>query len=299
MASSTVRKRVSHWPIRSRSSGQFSRRATGEARPEIDGAHHLEGQVSAADLVHTHAGARRAHLLASVQPGGEGHIVGRDQSLEHGDVEPRARTRSRAPPQGGHDGAKGVGSREHVGGLEVGGSRRGQVALLQVHEAGGGVDDVGEGRPLAPRARLAEAGDGAVDEIGLDGGERRVVDAQALGHPGGKILHGHVGLPREIADDVARLRAPEIEPHALLADIDPREIRALIVAARVELEVALAHVVAAPRTLDLDHAGAEVGEEARAVGPGEHAREVEDEEIGKRSGRVGHRASIPEGRERV
>jgi len=116
-----------------------------------------------------------------------------------------------------------------------------------------------------------------------------------LATPGGEVLHGHVGLPGEVADDLACLGPTEIEADALLAHVDPREVRALIVAARVELEMALAHVVAAALALDLDHARAEIGQETRAIRPGEHAGEVEDDEICEWRHRIGHRASIAEG----
>src|SRR6266446_4060761 len=79
----------------------------------------------------------------------------------------------------------------------------------------------------------------------------------------------------------------EIERHAALAHVDAHEVRRLILAPGLELDVAAARVVAlAP--LDLDDVGAEVGEQARAVRAREHAREVEDPEAGERSGRIGH-----------
>ena len=58
----------------------------------------------------------------------------------------------------------------------------------------------------------------------------------------------------------------------------------------LELEMVLPHVVALAGPLDLDHARAEVGEQPRAVGAGEHAGEIEDDEIGQ--GQVGERAGL-------
>src|SRR5207245_1956330 len=198
-----------------------------------------------------------------------------------GDVEPRARARPRAPPQRGQDGPEGMRAREHVGRLQARGPRRGQLPLLEVHETRGGLDDVGEGGALAPRSRLAKAGDGAVHEVGSRDHQRRVVAAEPRGHAGREVLHGHVGHAREVEEDPARLRAAKIEPETLLADVDAGEVRALIVPAWLELQVPLAHVIAAGRPLDLDDARAEVGEEPCAVRSGEHAREVEDDEAGE------------------
>src|SRR2546428_371389 len=92
-----------------------------------------------------------------------------------------------------------------------------------------------------------------------------------------------------------RHRAAKIEPETLLADVDAGEVRALIVPAGLELQVPLAHVIAAGRPLDLDDARAEVGEEPCAVRSGEHAREVEDDEAGEGSSLVTHRRSIARG----
>ena len=56
------------------------------------------------------------------------------------------------------------------------------------------------------------------------------------------------------------------------------------------------HVVALAGPLDLDHARAQVGEQPRAVGAGEHAGEIEDDQIGQGQIDSGpgsaHRASI-------
>ncbi len=149
-----------------------------------------------------------------------------------------------------------------------------------------------EGGALAPRSSLAEAGDGAVDEVRLAGGEALVVDAETRGDAGGEVLDGDVGLPRQVPDYLARLGPSEVEPEAFLPDVDPGEVAALVVAPRLELEVSLAHVVAAARALDLDDARAEIGEEARAVRTGEDAREIEDHEVREGCDGVGHRGSI-------
>ena len=209
----------------------------------------------------------------------------------------RKAPRPGAPPaqEGGQDGGGGVVGGEDVGGLEVRGPRRGLIALLEVHEAGDGVDDVGECRPEPPRAGLAEARDGAVDDVGLDRAHRLVVAAEPADDAGHEVLDEDVGPAGEVEQDLAAPRAREIEAHALLARVHPREVRALVVAARLELMRAPAHLVALARTLHLDDAGAEVGEEARAIGTGEDAGEIEDDQAVERQRVVAHRRSIATG----
>src|SRR5207249_3064956 len=68
---------------------------------------------------------------------------------------------------------------------------------------------------------------------------------------------------------------------------DAREVRALVVAARLELVRVLARLFAGARALDLDHPRAHVGEEPRAVRPREDAGEVENHEAAQRERVVG------------
>ena len=145
----------------------------------------------------------------------------------------------------------------------------GASPLLEVHHPRRGIDDVGEGGPTAPGAGLAEAGDGAIDEVGLHRRQRRPVAAQPRDHSWDEVLHRDVGAAREVLHHLARGRMAQIEGHALLAGIDAREVGALVVAALLELEMRPAHLVALAGTLDLDHARAEIGEQASAIGAGE------------------------------
>jgi len=150
-------------------------------------------------------------------------------------------------------------------------------------------DDVMEGRLQTQRAALAEAGDGAVHEIGLHRRQRRVVTAELRDDAGQEVLDHDVGGSRQVRDDLAGLRVREVERQARLARVDPDEVRALIGAAGFDLGVAAPGVVALARALDLDHARAEIREQARAVGAGQHAREIENGETGeKRFVRAGH-----------
>ena len=67
----------------------------------------------------------------------------------------------------------------------------------------------------------------------------------------------------------------QVEGDRALARIDAHEVAALVAPLWVKLERRGPHVVAT-RPLDLDDAGAQVGEKPSAVRTGEDAREVED-----------------------
>jgi len=128
---------------------------------------------------------------------------------------------------------------------------------------------------------LAEAGDRAVHEPGLHGRERGVVAAKLRDDARQEVLDHHVGGAREVQHDLAGLGMREVERQARLAGVDPDEIRGLVGAPLFHLSVPAPGVVAFARALDLDHPSAEIGEQARAVRAGQHAREVEDGDAGK------------------
>ena len=148
-----------------------------------------------------------------------------------------------------------------------------------------------EGGAEPPGAGLAEARDRAVHEVRLHRGERLVVGAEARGDAGREVLDDDVGCPRQVEHDRAGLGAGEVEADALFARIAAHEVGALVLAVCLELMRSTAHLVAASGLLDLDDARAEIGEEARAIRPREHAREVEDDEAGQQWV-GGHRRSI-------
>jgi hypothetical protein len=267
-----------------------------EPRPELRRPDRLHRHVAAADPVHDHARARAAIFLPVVQHAAVVDVLRADEALEHRDVEVGAPARPRAPPEGGQDRPEGVGAREHVGRLKISGPRRRVGLLLQVHDAGHRVDDVVEGRLVAQGPALAEAGDGAVHEVGLHRRERGVVASELRDDAGQEILDDDVGGPRQVEQDLARLRMREVEREARLARVDPDEVRGLVSPSRFHLGVAAPRVVAFARALDLDHARAQVGEQSRAIRTGQHTREIENGEAGEqRVVRAGHGRSPTRG----
>jgi hypothetical protein len=97
-----------------------------------------------------------------------------------------------------------------------------------------------------------------------------------------KFLDHHVGVRGQILHDGLPLGPGEIDADALLAGVDPGEIAGLVAAAGLELHIVAPHVVALALALDLDHAGAQITEQARAVGSGQDAGQIQDEDAGQR-----------------
>ena len=262
--------------------------------PELRPADGLHREVPARERVDHHAGARPGIGVAAVDNGAVGDVLGGDHRLQHRHVQVRPAAGAPVAEQRGQDGAEGVRAGQHVGRLQVAHRRRRARLLLHVHDAGHRVDDVVERGRIAQRAGLAEAGDRAVDDVGLHARERGVIDAQPRGHAGHEVLDRHVGLAREVQRHLAPARVAEIEPDALLAHVDAHEVRGLVEPTLLELDVPPARFVPFAGPLDLEHARAEVGQQACAVGPCQHAGEVEDGETVEQPGRVSHGRDPPE-----
>jgi hypothetical protein len=141
---------------------------------------------------------------------------------------------------------------------------------------------LGESRARAPRARLPEARDRAVDEIGLQRAECRVVALKSSHDPGHEVLDDHIGLLGQVLHDRLALGPREVDADALLAGVHPGEVAALIGPAGLELQIVAPHVVALALALDLDDAGAQIAEQARAVGSGQDAGQIQDGDAGQR-----------------
>src|SRR5262245_39479340 len=141
------------------------------------------------------------------------------------------------------------------------------------------------------RPGLAEAGDGAIDDTGVDRPDRLIVEAVALEIADLVILHENVAALGDVANDLLPLGACDVDGDRLLVAVGA-EIEGIVVvrlACRV-FQVRRAKgagVVAAAGALDLDHLGAEIGQHLCRQRASKHAREVENLDAGKRQGRHG------------
>src|ERR1019366_4328529 len=92
-----------------------------------------------------------------------------------------------------------------------------------------------------------------IDEARVEGRERRVTQAEALHRPALEVLAEYIGAGDELQDDLAAARIARIDCEAPLVAIEEGEESG----AHAEQP---SRVVAGQR-LDLDHVGAEVGED--------------------------------------
>ena len=177
----------------------------------------------------------------------------------------------------------------------------GQVVALagDAHQPGHPLDHEVVAGPLAVRAGLAEAGDRAVDEPRVD--LLQVVVAEPVAGEVAElvVLEQHVATRRELAHHALPGGLREIDGDRLLAPVGAGEVRRLgrLLAARIlqPRRAERARVVPLLRTLDLDHLRAEVGEVLPGPRRGEHAREIEDADVGQRTG---HDGNLSDGVER-
>ena len=221
------------------------------------------------------------------RPGGEivRALVGEhgDQRIEQRQVEMLADAALGAMRKRGAYGDAGVHAGDQVGDRDprlLRAAARPVVALAgDAHQAAHALDHEVVPRPLAPRPGMAEAGDRAIDEAGVDLLQLRVAEAVAIEVAEFEVLQQHVAARGELARDRLPLRVREIQRERFLAAVGAGEIgRFAGVAALRVLEPRRAEgarVVTLFRPLDLDHLGAEVGEVLRRPRTREHTRQVE------------------------
>ena len=200
-----------------------------------------------------------------------------EDAVAHGDIDglPAARVLAReeggADGEGGHEPAAGeVG--EQVDGDGGGGPG---AAYDAERAADGDVVDV-VAHEVAVGAGLAEAGEGAVDDAGVDRGDGLVVDAEAVHDARAEALKDDIGATDELVKDLAGGLVLQVEGDGALAAaegvVGGGAFRSLGVGGRAGAELG----GDAGNGLDEGDIGAEVGEEHGAVGAGREAGEIED-----------------------
>ena len=107
--------------------------------------------------------------------------------------------------------------------------------------------------------------------------------------PGRKFSTSTSARSSNCLEDPAPLGVLQIERQTLLVPVDAEEVRAFFTD---EGRSPPARVVAAAGLLDLDDPRAHVGEQHRAVGPGQHARQIDDEQPVQRWRGIGHRSRV-------
>ena len=193
----------------------------------------------------------------------------RDLTVEQRQVDVGALTRSLAAEQRARDGERAEQCPCEVGHRQAHARRSSARLAGDGHRAAHRLQRQIEGRPVAIRPVLPVGRDGADDDSLIERPELRVREAHALHDPRPEVLPDDVGLTHEVVEDFAAPVAREIERQRLLVPVDREEVRRLAVGQ--ERRAHHAHRIAAVRILDLDHLGAHVGEQHRAIGAREHA----------------------------
>ena len=213
-----------------------------------------------------------------------GRLIGQHGRLnvEQGDVDVLALARRPRVPQGRQDGVGGVQAGEQIDDrhpdLHRLGARRAVRLAGDGHQPAHGLDHIVVARPVRVRPVLAEAGDGAIDQLRIDRRQRGVVEAVLLQPAGLEVLDHHVAGCSQTTHGLGAFRAGDVQLDRLLASVGAQEIGGvsrLAIGRGGEGRPPVAGVVARARPLDLDHLGAQVGQRLRRPGPGQHPRQVQ------------------------
>jgi len=143
------------------------------------------------------------------------------------------------------------------------------------HQTRHRLDEQVVGGQVGQRPVLAEAGDADDDEAGVQVPDLHDRQPEALERPWPEVLDQHVRAFEQPAEDGELVRALEVERDPELVAIQEPVVRARAVDKRAER----AGVVSA-RRFDLDHLGAEIGEQHPAERSRKDTSELEDPDAG-------------------
>ena len=127
------------------------------------------------------------------------------------------------------------------------------------------------------RAGLSVAGDGAIDDAGIDGPDRLVSKAQALHHAGPELFDQYVRVAKQRLQHLERPRILEVQADRFLAPVQHQEAEAVLADEGRDD----ADLVADAGTFDLDHLGSRLGQDEARQGAGEMETEIEDFDVFK------------------
>ena len=153
-------------------------------------------------------------------------------------------------------------------------ARRRAVGIAgQFHQSGLGLHQEIVARPVGALAGAAIGRDVQADDRGLQVLQARIVDGELGGLRAAQVVDHAVGALHQRLELAAALGRLDVERHALLAEVPGLEVLAVVRAELVRPDVARGIAVG---RLDLDHLGAELGQEHRAVGAGAELLQRQD-----------------------
>ena len=141
------------------------------------------------------------------------------------------------------------------------------------HVAAAGLRDHVEGEVVLVRAALAEPLDLGVDQARVEPVQFVPAEPQLLDRARRHVLDEHVGLCRHLLDQRETARRFQIDRDRFLVGVVDHEVIGVGAGLRAGAEDAAG--LAAPRVLDLDDLGAELGHHLGAGRPGLELRQVE------------------------
>ena len=185
------------------------------------------------------------------------------------------------------DADRGIEAGAHVDDRRAQPQRAGGGVAVHAHETGHRLQNRVVAWQSAQRTVAAEAGNAAMDQAGKALRQHLVIaEAPAFHVAGLEVLDQDVGVGQHLQDDRLAFRLAQIDRHRAFVAIDADEVAGV---AFVERRAPVAHLVAL-RRLDLDHVGAVIGQDHRAVRPAKHAGQVDDFQPGQSAG--GFRQSL-------
>ena len=190
--------------------------------------------------------------------------------------------------QSGQNAHRHVQGAQHVaqGGSGAGSGTAGPAA--GAHEAAHGLaDDIIAGT-LAQGAGVAEAGNRAVDDAGVDLFQNIIAQAQLFHGAGAVVLQNHVGLLHQFLEDLLALGLLQVQSDAHLAAVEVGVIHAVAVDERSHF----AGIVAALGIFDLDDRGAQVSHQYRRIGACQHAAQIQDDNAVQQAFSVFHNVTL-------
>ena len=121
---------------------------------------------------------------------------------------------------------------------------------------------------------MAEAGAGAVDDAGVDLFQHIIAQAELFHGAGTIVLDHHIGLLHHLLENLLGLGILQVQGDAVLAAVEVGVVNALVIdeGAHAPAVIALAGL------LDLDDRGAHVRHQSPAVGTGQHAGQVQNDD---------------------
>ena len=181
-----------------------------------------------------------------------------------------------------------AGAHIHHRGAET--HRAGGRVAVDAHQPGHRLQDRVIARQAAQRAIGAEAGDAAMDQPGKPLLQHRLIAQPPFLHRARlEVLDQHVGAFEQAQQHRLALRLAKVQRQRALVAVDADEVAGV---ALVERRAPVAHLVAL-RRLDLDHLGAVVRQDHRAVGAAEHPGQVDDLDPGQRARAISPAPSHP------